>query len=763
MSTHLPSLRRLSLPSRLLLNLLASIWLAAAAAAAQLPVDRLTEDPALSGPAAKGVQVSPDGQRVGFLRARPDNQNQLDLWVFERASGQSRRLIDSASLGPATPLSAVEQDRRERERTAQLSGIVNWQWSPDGQQLLFAVGDKLHLARIDADGVAKTRVIATGSDLIDPRLSPKGHYVSFVRGQNLQVLDLRNGRTRALTRDGGGTVHNAESEFVAQEEMDQPRGYWWAPDESAIAFTRFDESPVPAQRRFEIQAQRTDVVEQRYPITGGPNVSLKLGLVSLGDSRVRWIDLGPERDIYLPRVDWLPDSRSLSFQRQSRDQKSLELLRTDTRSLKTTLILREQADTWVELHQDLRFLKQQPAFIWAGDRNGRKHLELVSLDGRQRRALTRGDWQVDELLAVDETAGLVYLAGDTGTSLERHVFAVKLDGSNADKPQRISRSPGWHQAAFAEDASRVELFVDTFSDPSTPPQTRILAADGSPLAWIEENRLDAGHPYAPYLDHHVTPEFGLLNADDGQRLNYSVLKPPGFDPAKRYPVLLSVYGGPQVQEVQRQWGDLFEQAMAQSGIVVFKLDNRGSARRGRAFSDPIHGRLGDVEVRDQLRGVAWLKGQPWVDTEHIGVFGWSYGGYMSLMLLATSPDKTFAAGISGAPVTRFELYDTHYTERYLGTPQANPKGYQQTSVFSHLDGLRRAPLLLIHGMADDNVLFTNSTELMAAMQTQGIAFRMMTYPGGKHGLSTPAMTRHSRRLIADYLHEMLQPRPASAR
>ena len=759
----------LPLPARPLLRprllralLLASLCLHPAlhpsAHAAQLPVERLTQSPSLDGATARAVQVSPDGQRVSFLRPREDNQYRLDLWVFERATGQSRRLIDSTRLGPDTPLSAAEQDRRERERTALLSGIVNYQWSPDGQQILFAMGDQLYLAQIGADGQARTRSVAQGADLIDPRLSPKGRYVSYLAGQNLHVLDLKTGQRRALTRDGGGTVHNAESEFVAQEEMDQPSGYWWAPDDSAIAFKRFDEAPVPPQKRFEIQAQRTDVVEQRYPVAGGPNVTLKLGLVAPTGGAVRWLDLGRNADIYLPRVDWLPDGRSLSYQVQSRDQKRLDLWRADARTGQRRLLLTEQSPTWVDLHADLRFLKRQPAFIWAGDRDGRKHLELVSLDGQRRTPLTAGDWQVDRLLAVDEAAGRVYLAGDTGLSTQRQVYSVALDGSQARSPQRISQGEGWHEPVFASGSTGVSLWVDTFSDPDTPPQTSIRSASGDRLAWISENRLDASHPYAPYLDHHVRPEFGVLEADDGQKLNYSLTKPPGFDPTRRYPVMLAVYGGPLAQEVTQHWGRHFEQVMAQRGYLVFSLDNRGSDRRGRRFSDAIHQRLGDVEVRDQLRGIAWLKSQPWVDGARIGVYGWSYGGYMTLMLLSTAPAGTFAAGVAGAPVTRFELYDTHYTERYLGTPQGNPGGYAATSVFSHLDGLK-SPLLLIHGMADDNVLFTNSTELMAAMQTRGTQFRLMTYPGGKHGLSTQAMARHRDRLVVDTFDEWLRQRP----
>jgi len=721
----------------------------------QLPLERLTESPDLSGPAVRDVQVSPDGERVAYLRGADDDRLRQDLWVFERATGTTRRLIDSHALGADHVLSREEEARRERMRTAGSKGIGHFQWSPDGLHLLFGVGDDLLLATLASAGEPTVRVIAHGGGMLDPHLSPKGRYVAFVRDQNLHVVEIATGRQRALTRDGRGTVHNAEAEFVAQEEMGQSRGFWWSPDESMIAFKRFDEAAVPIQRRFDIQADATDVVEQHYPVTGGPNVAVRLGIVPVERGRTRWLDLGPSRDPYIPRVDWLTDGKSLSYQRISRDQKTLELFQVEVRGLRQRLLLTDTSRTWIDLHDDLRFLHRQAAFIWASDRDGRKHLDLKAPDGTTLHAITAGDWQVDQLLAVDEDAGLVYVAGDTGTAFERHVWRVRLDGSDADRPTRLSERGGWHLADFPHGDAPPRLWVDRYSDPGTPPRVSVCDLDGHRLAWIEENRLDETHPYHRYLDHHVVPEFGTLPADDGTLLNYSILRPPGFDPSRRYPVYLYVYGGPGVQLVARRWERLFLQAIAQRGYLVFTLDNRGTDRRGRAFSDAIYHRLGDIEVRDQLAGLAWLTRQPGVDRERVGVMGWSYGGYMTLMLLAKAPPGTFAAGISVAPVTRYDLYDTFYTERYLGTPQENPDGYRDSSVFSVLSGLD-APLLLVHGMADDNVLFTNSTALMAAMQAAGKPFRLMTYPGGKHGLSTRAMTDHVQRLMADYFDEMVR-------
>ncbi len=722
--------------------------------AEKLTIERIYADPDINGPSPRALKIAPDGSRVGFLRGRDDDQNQLDLWVFEVANGTTRRLVDSAALSTGAELSDAEKARRERERIAALHGIVSYRWSPDSRKLLFGVGERLWLYDLDAKPGTELRALTpTGLDVIDAQVSPHGRYVSFVSKQNLYTVDLHTGLNYQLTRDGKGPVHNAEAEFVAQEEMDRATGYWWAPDDSAIAFEHYDESHVDEVKRTELYADHTDTVTQRYPAAGRPNVAVKLGLVRPRESRVRWVDLGTDGDIYLARVDWLPDASALTFQRETRDQKHLDLVRVDIDSLRHRPVLTESSATWINLNSDLRFLKNEDAFVWASEQSGHKHLYVMGLDGARRRALTSGDWDVDAVLAIDEKSGVVYFSAAREDPLQQQVYAVKLDGSDAASPRRVSAGDGWHVAEFGEDAT---AYIDTYSDPKTPPQVSLRKPDGSLIAWIEPNTLKEGHPYWPYRDSLIEPEFGTLKSEDGQDLYYRLYKPSGFDAKKRYPVFMTYYGGPGRQYVNRSWGNHFEQYMAQHGYVVFALDNRGSPRRGRAFSDAIFHQLGKVEVADQLVGVDWLRQQRWVDADHIGVFGWSYGGYMTLMLLGKASDR-IAAGVAVAPVTDWSLYDTHYTERYLDTPQHNARGYELSGVLHWLDGLK-SPLLLVHGMADDNVLFTNSTKLMAALQQRGTQFRLMTYPGGKHGLSTPAMRKHVYTLIADYFDEMLKPK-----
>jgi len=732
---------------RPLLLLLAALS-AVPASAERLTLDRIHADPALAGPGVRALRVSPDGERVTFLRGRADNQFQLDLWEYNMKDKTTHRLVDSKKLVPNENLSLEERARRERARTASLSGIISYSWSPDGKQILVPIAGDLYL--VDVKNPDAARKVASGN-VGDPKISPKGRYVSFVRDQNLFVIDLSTGQERQLTTDGKGTIHNGEAEFVAQEEMDQKTGYYWAPDDSAIAYRRYDEAQVPVARRFEIYADRTEVIDQRYPAAGDPNVLIDLMIVNPATGAQKKVDLGAEKDIYLVRADWSGDGKTLVYQRQSRDQKRLDLVAVDAASLAQRPLFSETSNTWVAVPADLRFLKSRNAFIWASERSGRNHLYLFDMTGKLLHPITKGEWGVDSILAIDEQAGKVYISSNKDAVIDKQTYAVNLDGGNADKPVRITKQDGMHDDTFAQNG---KIFVDTFSDPKTPPQVSIRKADGALVEWLEHNEVKGDHPYAKYMADHLPTEFGSIKAHDGQDLYYSMIKPSNFDATKRYPVFLMVYGGPHSQQVSRGWGNMFKQYMAQQGFVVFTLDNRGSSRRERKFTDVIYGELGKHEVEDQLTGVDWLAKQSFVDPKRVGVFGWSYGGYMTLRLLEAGSDK-IAMGVSVAPVTDWSLYDTHYTEQFVGaTPKSNPQAYAQSGVFAHLDGLK-SPLLLIHGMADDNVLFTNSTRLIDALVNRNVKFELMTYPGAKHGISSRAGQRHVYGMIEGFFKKNL--------
>ncbi|WP_374602039.1 DPP IV N-terminal domain-containing protein [Arenimonas sp.] len=747
------------------LLLIAAMTLAPAAHADKLTLEAITGDKPLSGPSLMKPAISPDGARVTFLRGKDEDRFQLDLWEYHVASGETRRLVDSKVVLPGEEtLSDEEKARRERQRIAAFSGIVDYQWAPSSQALLFPLGGELYLYDLGDDVADPVRKLTSGTGFAtDPKLSPGGRFVGFVRERNLWVIDLATGRELQLTEDGSDTIGNGVAEFVADEEMNRHTGYWFAPDDSAVAFTRIDESPVPLQKRYEMYADRTEVVQQRYPAAGDPNVRISLHVADLVSMRagkagvdrpatlsVSEVDLGKETDIYLPRVQWRAPG-VLTFQRQSRDQRKLELIETTLATGRQRTLLTETSDTWVPLHNGLRFLADGH-FLWISGRSGFEHLQLHAADGSLERVLTSGDWVVDALLGLDEEAGLAYIAGTKDSPLEKHVYAVPLAGG---EPRRLTAETGMHEASFSANAA---VFVDLWSNPATPPQTGLFKADGSKLATLVVNDLaDPAHPYAGYRAAHRPVEYGSFDAADGSELHYSLVKPAGFDPARKYPVVVYVYGGPAAQTVTRAWpgrsDHLFNQYLAQNGYVVFSLDNRGTPRRGAKFGGALYGRQGTVEVEDQVAGVEFLRRQPWVDPARIGVHGWSNGGYMTLMLLAKASDH-YACGVAGAPVTDWALYDTHYTERYMDHPARNPDGYREASVFTHLDGLR-SKLLLVHGMADDNVLFTNSTKLMSELQKRGTPFELMTYPGAKHGLQG-ADALHRYRLAEDFFARCLR-------
>ncbi|MGH8051903.1 MAG: DPP IV N-terminal domain-containing protein [Arenimonas sp.] len=727
-----------------------AILMTTSAHAEKLTLEAITGSASLSGPSLNNAKISPDGKRVTFLRGKAEAVNQLDLWEYNIANGRTQVLVDSKKLiSGEEVLSDEEKARRERQRIAGFSGIVDYQWGSDGNTLLFPLGGELYL--YDLQKASARKITSSKGFATDPKISPKGGFVSFIRERNLWVIDLKSAKEIQLTNDASDVIANGIAEFVADEEMDRHTGYWWAPDDSVIAFTRIDESPVPVQKRFEIYPDRTDIVEQRYPASGDANVLIELKVVNLSSDKISIsdVDLGKEKDIYLARVQWR-DAKHLTFQRQNREQRLLDLIETDLSNNKQTTLLQESSKSWINLHNNLHFLKDG-RFIWSSEQSGFMHLSLHAHDGKKLKVLTSGDWQVDDLLAVDEKAQKIYFSGTKTTARERHVYWTDFNGN---APVQLTKNDGMHLATFSDDAS---VYVDVWSNTQTPPQAELYRADGNKLASLVDNTIDAEHPYQKYWSAQRQTEFGELKAADGETLHYSVIKPLDFDPAKKYPVVVFVYGGPAAQTVLNSWPGradaFFNQYLSQNGYIVFSIDNRGTPRRGVKFGSALFRHQGNVEVIDQLRGVEYLKTLPYVQADKIGVYGWSNGGYMTLMMLAKA-SSTYACGVAGAPVTDWGLYDTHYTERYMDLPKNNPEGYAVSTVFAHLDGLK-SKLLLIHGMADDNVLFTNSTKLMSELQKRGTPFELMTYPGAKHGLrGSDALHRY--RLTEDFFARCLK-------
>lgn len=722
---------------------------------AVLTPERVFSDPSLNGPVAQGVSLSPDGELVAFLRARADDVSVLDLWAAPTGEGQPFKLIDARALVPdAGELSEAEKARRERMRISQ-RGVVEYSWDQQGRYILAPLEGDVFLAS-RADGSVR-RLTETQADEVDARVSPLGTYVSWVRDQDLMLYDLATGRERAVTDDGEGLITWGLAEFVAAEEMDRDHGYWWSPDERFIAVQRTDESPVDVIPRLDISGGGAVTVMQRYPRAGRPNALVDLYVFDVASGRRIKVDLGANPDVYLARVDWSRDGRTLYVQRQSRDQKTLDLLSVDPATGAARVILTQTGQAWVDLSSDFRALRDG-RFIWSNEDDGWRHLYLYGADGRLVRQITRGPWPVKELDGINEETGEVFFTASMHDGRERpyeqQLFRTTLDGA---APVAITPGGGWWSASVNRTGT---AFVGNYSDPRTPPQSALYRADGTRIRWIEENRLDENHPYWPYRSRQRTPEFGTLQ-NAGETLSWRMQTPPGFDPSRRYPVVMEVYGGPSVgAKVLRNWQPLSSQLLTEAGYIVFKLDNRGEGDRSRAFKNSIYRRMGVPELEDQQTAINWLRTLPYVDGDHIAMMGWSYGGFLSLRAI-TEPDMGLAAAAVGAAPTEWSLYDTHYTERYMSTPQDNPEGYAQADAVPRLANLT-GRMLLMHGMADDNVLLDNALRVMDGLQLQGKPFELMLYPGQRHGIQGNQRKLQQWRTYLDFLDRTIGSRAPAA-
>ena len=701
-----------------------------AEAAPALTFERVFASPSLDGPAPRQVKLSPDGRYLTLLRNRPEERERYDLWGYDIETGEWRMLVDSQALGSGRELSEDEKMQRERARVGSLKGIIAYQWASDGAGVLVPLDGDLFLAKLDG---TVTRLTDTEGTELNPGLSSMGGYVSFVRDRQLWVGPV-GAEAKPVTPGGEAeTIRWGEAEFVAQEEMHRLQGYWWSPDDKRIVVQRTDEASVGIVTRAAIGAKGTKVFDQRYPAAGTDNAVVDLYIIDPdGGNKVK-VDLGFDLDIYVARVDWAPDGSTIYVQRQDRAQTKIDVLAVDPATGASRIWFTEKAarsDYWINLSDNYRFLKDG-SLLWWSERDGYGHFYRFA--GGQWTQLTKGGSPTTTLVGVDEDAGTFTYQATTDV-LTQQIYRARLDGTG--EPELLT-DPAYTNAA-SMDGKGWLLYV-TRSGPAQPPQSYLAKPDGTRVAWIEENKVEGEHPYAPFLAGHVTPEYGTIAAEDGTPLHWMMLKPK-MEQGKRYPVFFQHYGGPGPQTVTKGWGGALAQAVVDKGYIFFQLDNRGSANRGVDFEQPIYHAMGGVEVRDQKAGAAFLKSLDFVDPAKIATYGWSYGGYMTLKMLEADPGL-YAAGIAGAPVTRWELYDTHYTERFMGDPREVPEAYEKSSAIPDATKITD-PMLLIHGMADDNVVFENASELISVLQESNTPFEMMLYPGYTHRVSGPKIGPH---------------------
>ena len=724
-----------------------------------LTVERIFSLPDLSGHLLRGMAWTPDGKHLTFLEGKaqeetggdsseshnpnvpapkPRKKPNPDLWMMDASSGERRVLISGDRLQSMIP--------ENSSAPTQATGLgriapTDYQWAPNGEALLFQGSNAL--VWFDLKSQTPRTLVSGKETLADPKISPDSRFVSFVRDHNLWIVQVANGKARALTTGGVEEVRKGELDWVYPEELDCKTAYWWAPDSSAIAYLQMDERKVAQYPLVDFSSFSGDADLERYPPAGGANPVVHVFVVSLRDAKGKQMDTGADADIYLPRVNWLPDSRHLAIQRLNRAQNALDLLIADSANGQSRVALTEKDQYWINISDDLKFLRDGKRFLWSSERTGYRHIYVYDLDGKQLAQLTHGDWEVSAIDAVDENAGVIYFTAMEKSPLERHLYRVGLDGSGF---ARITKDAGTHAVNFAPpvggaDAAAanaaVIAFVDTYSNTTSPPRQDLLRPDGSSVAVLNENKV------SELANYHLSPvEFLQVKSHDGVMLNASMIKPPNFDPQRRYPVLVYTYGGPHAQVVLNGWGRstfLWHQMMAQKGYIIFSLDNRGSAGRGHLFEEPIHFRLGAQELSDQRDGAAYLKSLPYVDANRIGIWGWSYGGHMTLHAVFEDPED-FKVGFAGGPVTDWHYYDTIYTERYLGLLPANEHYYQDSSPIERVKTFR-GKLLIAHGTGDDNVHFANTLALLNELIENNKYVEVVPFPGRGHGVSDPPARR----------------------
>jgi dipeptidyl-peptidase-4 len=703
---------------------------AAALSAARKPV---TIEAAAAGGGrrpAGAVQWAPDSGSFVW-------QESGRLWSYDLASKSRKELLaldalEKAAVRPPPKEVFDWENRRVRDERIQ--------WARDGSGLLLLVGGDLFW--LERATLKWEQLTATDTPERDPKLAPDARRVSFRRGNDLYVLERASKQVTRLTHDATDTVWNGRLDWVYPEELDLGTAHWWSPDSSKIAYLQFDVAREHLYPQADLTGVRAFFEPERYPKAGTPNADVRLGVVAAAGGATRWMDLGEPRDQLLARVAWLGDSTALLVQRTNRVQNRLDLVAASAATGAARLVLGETDRAWVNLSDDSALLADGRRLIWSSERDGWKHLYLYTLDGKTVKQLTRGEWVVDSLAGVDEAARLVYYVSTEESPLERHLYRVDFNGKRRAK---LTRNAGVHAISLSPDA---RYYIDTFSSLAEPSSRRIYSSDGREWAVFREA------DRKPAEEYEILPaEIVKVKAADGALLYARLIRPAGFDPAKKYPAVVMVYGGPHTQAVQNRWaGVTFDQALAHRGFVVWQLDNRGSSGRGHAWEARLHRRFGKQELEDQETGVRHLVSLGFVDAARIGIHGWSYGGYMTLYALLNAPDL-FRAGVAGAPVTDWRLYDTIYTERYLGLPAENEEGYRLSSPV-YQAGALKARLMIAHNFGDDNVLFQNTFRMMNALTAAGKQFELRIYPQKAHGVTGPAR-RHMLEAIATFFEENL--------
>jgi dipeptidyl-peptidase-4 len=684
----------------------------------------------------------PDGSRFLYRQSG-------SLMVYDTAAKTSKLLINLAGINAAAAARPAggEQPFEWQNRNAGRSGT---EFSRDGKELLHTSQGDLFV--IHPDSGAWEQLTKTPEAEEDATISPDGRMAAFRRGWDLYTVDVATKKETRLTRSGNETLRNGAPDWVYPEEIGLNTGFWWSPDSKAIAFLQFDTSREPLYPHEDLLHERGIYEPERYPQAGDPNATVHLGIIPAQGGPVRWLDLGDTRDSYLiARAGWIPAAEGetaaprVYVLRANRIQNRVELLAFDSETGRQTVIFEESDPYWINIDGGPWFLKDGRRFLWTSQRGeGYRHLFLYSNDGKQVRQLTRGPWEVTGINDVDEAAGRIFYTSDEPSHMERHLYSIGFDGG---KKLQLTRESGTHNISMGPGG---RFYIDTWSSLTEPPRSVLHSGDGAELGVYREPDRSAADEYD------ILPtEIVKFAAPDGTALWGRMIKPAGYQAGRKYPVLVRVYGGPDVElPVQNSWqGVRIDQVFAHRGYVVWQAENRGGTGRGHNFETAVYHKLGEIELADQVAGVRHLIAQGIADPGRIGIEGWSYGGFMTVNALLNASD-VFKAGFAGAPVTNWMNYDTIYTERYMGLPKDNPAGYRETALPAKAKNLR-GRLMLVQNFEDDNVLFQNSIQLVDALQLAGKEFEYMLYPQKTHGVSGPA-SRQLNQTMLDFFERWLK-------
>lgn len=684
---------------------------------------------------APNVRWLKDGRHY-LLTNDPAKVDFPRLQKVDAVTGEATNFFDAAKMESALSGAGIAKAVAKVQ-----SNRPSYRFNHDETAILINTDNDLFYYELGSDKAL--RVTNDTDEEVGETFSPNDRQLGYVRNNNIYVYDLAAQKERQLTTDGSPKIFNGRLDWVYQEEL-YGRGnfeaYWWSPDSNKLTYLRFDENPVQDFTVVDHIPYPQTLETTPYPRAGDPNPIVKLGIVAAAGGPTVWVDTAKYQptDFLVVRVTWTPDSAKVVYQAQNREQTFLDL-NAATSDGKTTTLFRETSPAWVEVIGNPWWLNDG-SFIWQSARNGWAHIYHYAQDGKLIRQITDGKWEARDVDGVDADKGLIYFSATEHSHIAPNEYRVKVDGTGFT---RLTQGEGLHKVALSPTKN---YFVDSWSDVNTPSQLRLYDSDGKLVRVVAENKVDALKDYKL-----GTVELLKVKNRDGFEMEALMIKPPDFDPNKKYPVLEFTYSGPHSPQVRNSWGGIsymWHQMMAQKGYIIWICDNKTASGKGAESEWPLYKEFGKLELRDLEDGVAWLKTQPYVDGDRIGLWGWSYGGFMTSYALTHS--KTFKMGISGGTVGDQRTYDTVYSERYLLTPQHNPEGYRNSSPRFFAKDLS-GKLLLIHGAMDDNVHVQNTIQFAYELQRAGKQFQMMLYPKSRHGVTDPLLLKQMRQMMTDFV------------